>query len=149
MGELSRPTDLPPIPWMDIIKSGPMYALAAAHIGHDWGFFVLNTDLPKYLNDVVNLGIEENGLYSALPYLVMWIVAVSFGKICDIMINKQCISVTNARKLFTFNGMYETEEKIIYKIYKHLKLEITKIGDYCFEIITFNTTAYFVIFSNF
>lgn len=73
-------------------------------IGHDWGFYALVTDLPKYMNDVLLLPVKENGLYSALPYLVMWIVSVTMGFLSDWLIVRDYLSITNARKLFTATG---------------------------------------------
>lgn len=106
MGQLSRSKDLPATPWLAIVRSVPMYALIAGQIGHDWGFYVLNSDLPKYLNDVVQVSIKDNGVYSALPYLVMWVASISFGYVCDLMIKKRCMTITNTRKFFTFVGKF-------------------------------------------
>lgn len=46
MGGLSRRKDLPSIPWMTIFRSVPMQALVCAQIGHDFGFYIMATDLP-------------------------------------------------------------------------------------------------------
>ncbi|XP_026478028.1 putative inorganic phosphate cotransporter [Ctenocephalides felis] len=97
----SRETDLPPTPWRAIWTSVPLWALICAQIGHDWGFFTMVTDLPKYMNDILKFNISENGLYSALPYVVMWIVSILSAIWCDHMLKKKMLSVTNARKLFT------------------------------------------------
>jgi MFS transporter, ACS family, solute carrier family 17 (sodium-dependent inorganic phosphate cotransporter), other len=80
-----------------------VWSLIIAQIGHDWGFVTLVTDLPLYMNDVLHFSIGEvqylffsinysylanpnykqNGLYSSLPYLVMWIVSISSGYFAD------------------------------------------------------------------
>lgn len=46
MGKLERNRDLPPTPWKAIFTSVPMIALVCAQIGHDFGFFIMATDLP-------------------------------------------------------------------------------------------------------
>uniref|UniRef100_A0A182MUR7 Major facilitator superfamily (MFS) profile domain-containing protein n=1 Tax=Anopheles culicifacies TaxID=139723 RepID=A0A182MUR7_9DIPT len=79
LGTLERDRTLPPTPWRFILTSVPMMALVCAQIGHDWGFFIMVTDLPKYMSDVLRFSIKDNGLYSSLPYLVMWIVSLSTG----------------------------------------------------------------------
>jgi MFS transporter, ACS family, solute carrier family 17 (sodium-dependent inorganic phosphate cotransporter), other len=78
-----------------------MIALIFAQIGHDWGFFIMVTDLPKYMANVLNFPIKVNGMLSSLPYVLMWIVAISSGFLGDWMITNKKITVTNSRKLFT------------------------------------------------
>ncbi|KAK5640839.1 hypothetical protein RI129_009386 [Pyrocoelia pectoralis] len=89
------------IPWREILTSVPLWALVAAQIGHDWGFFAMVTDLPKYMKDVLKFRIDENGLWSSLPYIVMWIVSIMSGWLCDWLIKKGYMNITFARKFFT------------------------------------------------
>ena len=120
MGSLERDKSLPPTPWKAIITSVPMLALICAQIGHDFGFFIMATgdlffrhehfltfyflDLPKYMSDVLRFPIKQNGLYSSLPYLAMWIVSIALGFVSDWMISKKHINITNSRKLWTTIG---------------------------------------------
>lgn len=106
LGVLKRDRNLPPVPWKAIITSAPMLALICAQIGHDWGFFIMVTDLPKYMSDVLNFPIKENGLFSALPYAVMWIVSITTGFLGDWMITKNIMGITMSRKVFTTIGKY-------------------------------------------
>lgn len=64
------------------------------------------TDLPKYMADVLRFTISENGLYSSLPYLLMWIVSISTGFLSDWLIVRKYLTITNARKVFTAVGKY-------------------------------------------
>lgn len=102
LGELKRPTNLPPTPWKAILTSPPMLALVAAQIGHNWGLFIIMNDLPKYMNDVLRFSIKKNGLLTALPYTVLWIVALSTGVLSDYLIKRKYLNITNSRKIFTF-----------------------------------------------
>ncbi|XP_031354995.1 putative inorganic phosphate cotransporter [Photinus pyralis] len=90
-----------PIPWKAILTSVPLWALIAAQIGHDWGFFAMVTDLPKYMKDILKFKIDENGLWSSLPYVLMWIVSLGSGWLCDWIIKKEYMGITFARKFFT------------------------------------------------
>lgn len=63
------------------------------------------TDLPKYMSDVLRFSIKENGLYSSLPYAVMWIVSITSGILGDWLIKKGHLGITASRKLFTGIGM--------------------------------------------
>lgn len=101
LGQLERDKNMPPTPWKMILTNAPMLALIAAQIGHDFGFFIMVTDLPKYMSDVLQFNIKDNGLYSSLPYLLMWIVSISSGVLGDWMIRTNRISITFSRKLFT------------------------------------------------
>lgn len=105
MGQLSRNKNLPPTPWRAILTSVPMLALISAQIGHDWGFFIMVTDLPKYMNDVLRVSIKDNGFYSSLPYMVMWAVSILTGFLSDWLIVRKYLGITNARKWFTGIGM--------------------------------------------
>lgn len=62
------------------------------------------TDLPKYMSDVLRFSIQENGLYTSLPYLIMWIVSVTTGFLSDWLSVKKYLSITNCRKVFTGVG---------------------------------------------
>ncbi|XP_063916931.1 sialin-like isoform X1 [Zophobas morio] len=88
-------------PWGAIFTSLPLWALIAAQIGHDWGFFTMVTDLPKYMKDVLKFNVAENGVWSSVPYIFMWLVSMGSGWVCDYLIKRQYMSVTLARKVFT------------------------------------------------
>lgn len=102
LGELKRNENLPPTPWKEILQSPPVYAMIAAQIGHNWGYFVMASDLPKYMSDVMRFSIKENGFYSALPYLVMFISSMATGFLSDYLTVRNYMSLTNVRKFFTF-----------------------------------------------
>lgn len=89
------------VPWKAMFTSFPLWALVAAQIGHDWGFFTMVTDLPLFMSDILNFDVMENGIWSSVPYIVMWIVSMSSGALCDWLITKQYMGVTFARKFFT------------------------------------------------
>lgn len=91
----------PPIPWRHILLSVPLWALIAAQVGHDWGFFTMVTDLPKYMSSVLRYSITDNGKLSSLPYLTMWIFSILTSWLADWMITKNFMSRTNVRKLGT------------------------------------------------
>lgn len=91
----------PSVPWRHILKSVPLWALVAAQVGHDWGFFTLLNDLPKYMSTVLKYSIKSNGFLSAMPYLTMWICSLVTSFLADWMITSGLMSRTNVRKLGT------------------------------------------------
>ncbi|XP_052131701.1 sialin-like [Frankliniella occidentalis] len=90
-----------PTPWAGILTSLPVWGLAVAQVGHDWGFFTMVTDLPKYMKSVLQVSIGKNGLLSALPYLVMWVCSMLFAAVADWIIAHRYWSVLTVRKFFT------------------------------------------------
>ncbi|XP_048508610.1 putative inorganic phosphate cotransporter isoform X2 [Athalia rosae] len=92
----SRPT-----PWKRILLSVPLWALVAGKVGHDWGFYTMVTDLPKYMSNVLKFSIQANGFLSALPYVLMWAVSLGASFVADWSIKAGKVSITNVRKICT------------------------------------------------
>lgn len=113
--------DLPPLPWTAILKSSPVWALmfstvsaSSQSISYDWtfmaflnqqalyswSFYIINNDLPKYLNDVLHVSIEDNSIYSSVPKVLSIVVSTGSGFIGDLMLTKCHIDRTNVRKVF-------------------------------------------------
>ncbi|OQV12809.1 Sialin [Hypsibius exemplaris] len=73
LGE-AKPTDPPikpqrTVPWLEIFKTIPVWALLISEFGYNWGFYVLLTNLPTYLNNILHFSLKSNGALSAMPYL--------------------------------------------------------------------------------
>lgn len=78
-----------------------VYLRVITQIGHSFGYFTVVTDLPKYMADVLKFNIKENGLYSTLPYIAMWIMSILFGTLSDFMLKRKWMSLSLSRKIFT------------------------------------------------
>ncbi|XP_055326573.1 sialin-like [Sitodiplosis mosellana] len=104
MGQTKRDDDTPPTPWISILTSVPVWAMAIGLIGHDWIFYIMSADMPKYFKDVLKLDTADNGLYSSLPFLCTWIVSILSGFLSDLLITRDIVSITNARKIFSTLG---------------------------------------------
>ncbi|KAK4874653.1 hypothetical protein RN001_014013 [Aquatica leii] len=89
------------IPWKHILRSYPLWALVVAQLGHDWGLFTMISDLPKYMKSVLKFNVKQSGIWASIPYMVMWIVAMLSGWLCDHLIVKGYMKITFARKFFT------------------------------------------------
>lgn len=90
------------IPWKEIMLSKATAAVIISQIGHDWGYFVMITCLPKYIADVLQFSIRSNGFVTALPFLAMWICTIFSGWLADYLIRTGKLSMDVERKLFTF-----------------------------------------------
>ncbi|KAH3787125.1 hypothetical protein DPMN_165246 [Dreissena polymorpha] len=93
------------VPWCNFAKSMPVMAILVANITTDWGLYTLLTKIPSYMSDVLHLDIQANGLYSALPYLVLWLTINASGWLADFLQSKGCMSLVVTRKSFTLFGM--------------------------------------------
>lgn len=56
------------IPWKSIITSGPVWAIVAGQTATFFGFTTLCTQGPSYMDQVLHVNIEQNGLFSGMPY---------------------------------------------------------------------------------
>lgn len=117
LGQLERKVDSI-VPWREIWTSVPFLVLLIAQvrslsiffnrnemknilqIGHDWGFYMTGLNLPKYLNNVLNLSIQTSGLITSASYLSMWIFSLIVGFLSDWLINSGYMKITNVRKIF-------------------------------------------------
>ncbi|KAJ6644335.1 Sialin [Pseudolycoriella hygida] len=102
LGQLRRHENQSTTPWRDMFTSKPVWALIIAKICGDFAYFVDNTTLPKYMNDVLHLSIRDVGAFNALPWILKTIVSFAFGYTLDRMVSKQKIRITTARKLAVF-----------------------------------------------
>ncbi|XP_034247145.1 putative inorganic phosphate cotransporter [Thrips palmi] len=95
-----------PVPWVAMLTSVPLWALFASHLGWMWGYWVLLTCLPSYINNLLDVGIEWNGLLSAAPQLAMMILSLVFGWMGDTIQSRHLMSITATRRLFNTIGMF-------------------------------------------
>lgn len=61
-------------------------------------------DLPKYINDVLHIGIQQTGLYTSAPWAIRILITFAGGRVADWLIRTNRMSVTNTRKLFIVIG---------------------------------------------
>ncbi|EFN68275.1 Putative inorganic phosphate cotransporter [Camponotus floridanus] len=74
-------------PWREMFTSAPVLALGVAHCSQNWGYWTLLTEMPSYMTSVMK-NIEMSGVYSALPYLVMWLLSFPMSWFSDYALKK-------------------------------------------------------------
>ncbi|XP_076668137.1 major facilitator superfamily transporter 9 isoform X2 [Andrena cerasifolii] len=87
-------------PWKAMLKSPPVWAIVAAHFSENWGFYTMLTQLPTFMNDVLDFKLDKTGYLSALPYLAMTLVVQSSGHLADYLRAKNIMTTTQVRKVF-------------------------------------------------
>jgi ACS family sodium-dependent inorganic phosphate cotransporter-like MFS transporter 5 len=93
-----------PTPWKAIVTSMPMWAVIVGNFGQNWGYATLLTEIPNYMNKIMNFDMQSNSLLSAAPYLALWILCFVFGPISDYLINNKILSRGTVRKIFNTIG---------------------------------------------
>lgn len=88
------------IPWKAIFKSTAVWAIIAAQFSEGWGFFTLQTQLPQFLNDVLNFNIAKSGIVSAIPYISMSIMLQVSGYLADWVQIKGYLTTGQTRRYF-------------------------------------------------
>lgn len=53
----------PPIPWKGIATSLPFWAILLAHIGHNYGYETLMTELPTFMKQVLHFNIKDVSIF--------------------------------------------------------------------------------------
>ncbi|RWS25487.1 Sialin-like protein [Leptotrombidium deliense] len=65
-----------------------------------FSYYVLTTELPLYLENVLNVPIKENGFFNSYMYLVVTVSLFVSGRVADLIKSRQLISNTVLRKIF-------------------------------------------------
>lgn len=97
---------LQPTPWKAMLTSRPVIVLIFSASFYSWAFNVVNTDLPKYMNDVIHISIRKNAIYSSLPKVLSIFITLFAGFLSDWMLVKRRISLTKIRKIFAALGSF-------------------------------------------
>jgi len=105
LNEISPETEeKPPVPWKKLLRSAPVWALIINHFCSNWVFYMLLAWLPSYFRGQLGLSITNAGLYSAAPWLTMFIVGNSAAWVADSMISRG-LSITAVRKIMQTVGL--------------------------------------------
>lgn len=90
-GEVRTPT------LREMLSRGCVWAIIVAHLCCTWGYFVLLSWLPTYLNERFGLDVSQSALWSTAPWVAMAICANVGGQLADMMVRRG-VSTTTVRK---------------------------------------------------
>jgi ACS family sodium-dependent inorganic phosphate cotransporter len=91
------------IPWGLLLSKAPVWAIIINHFCSNWGFYVILTWLPTYFKEVLGADLSKVGIYTILPWLVMFVMANVAGWVADNLL-KTGFSLTFVRKLMQSIG---------------------------------------------
>ena len=92
------------IPWRILLSLGPFWALTFAFFCTSWVFYVLLLWMPSYFSKTHHIGIVGTGLYSLLPWIVMFLMMNIAGWLAEI-VKRRGMTLTRSRKLFACTGL--------------------------------------------
>ena len=98
------PLDKPKTPWRKLAGLPVFWALIINHFCVDWSFYVLLTWFPSYFHKAFGVPIVSAGLYSAAPWLVLFVMMHVGAFAADVLIRRGK-DVTFVRKLVQISGL--------------------------------------------
>ncbi|XP_055846474.1 putative inorganic phosphate cotransporter [Episyrphus balteatus] len=93
-----------PTPWLDILTSVPFYCVVIVHCANSWAYDILLTQIPTYINGVLQMDIKKNAVFSSLPFWVMLGLSYFFVFISEILRRTKCMSMGVSRRFFNCLG---------------------------------------------
>lgn len=92
------------VPWSNLLKHKSVIALVINHFCSNWTFYVLLSWLPSYFLTVHGLSISGAGIFSAAPWLTLFLMSNVAAWIADYLITRGT-SVTIVRKVMQSIGL--------------------------------------------
>ncbi|XP_018603298.1 sialin [Scleropages formosus] len=93
------------LPLLPMLLSVPLWAIIISQMCSNWSYYTLLTSLPTYMDSVLHFDLRQNGFLSALPYLGGWLFSVGSGVVADCILERELLSITAVRKIFTLTGL--------------------------------------------
>lgn len=88
------------VPWKAILTSPPALSLLAVHCGQNFGHWMLLTEMPNFMKTELHFDIKKDGLFSALPYISLWLATFVVGWTAQRVNESGLLSLTASRKVF-------------------------------------------------
>ncbi|XP_071525631.1 putative inorganic phosphate cotransporter [Panulirus ornatus] len=87
------------IPWRAVVTSPCVWVILVATVGDNYGFYTLLTDLPTYLANIQHFDVNETGTLLMLPYLLAWLMSMTWGFLVGWLTTSGTLSVLRIRQL--------------------------------------------------
>lgn len=88
------------MPWLAVLKSGPMWAITITQCGQSWAFYTLLTELPTYMDRILHFDIQQDAILSPLPYLTAWIMGLVISFFADMLLERRVMSQLTSMKFW-------------------------------------------------
>ncbi|KAH9523357.1 hypothetical protein Btru_039827 [Bulinus truncatus] len=88
------------VPWVKMLKSGPLWAAITAHMCNNYVNYTLLTSLPTFMKESLNFDIKQNGFLSSLPYVCQFVASICVGYVADLIRERGLMSTRMVRRSF-------------------------------------------------
>ncbi|KAE9552707.1 hypothetical protein FO519_004073 [Halicephalobus sp. NKZ332] len=88
------------MPLKKMVFSTATLAVVMAQFSFNFSNTMMQTYLPTFLRDVMNLDLNENGFYTAVPFFVQLFSKNILGNISDFLKKKKILTASSACRLF-------------------------------------------------
>ncbi|XP_042874625.1 putative inorganic phosphate cotransporter [Penaeus japonicus] len=129
----SRATKLP---MKRILTSLPVWAIVVGDVGNMFGLNLFLSQLPTYMKNILGFSIRENGAVSAIPFLLRYVGALTWGFLGDWLIKKGHLSITTCRKIFSVIEQGHGRGIVFHRIELEMKINIHILRLYCKKTIS-------------
>jgi len=85
------------IPWAKLLTNYGVWAIVAGQVTSNWAFYILLTWTPTFFSSKLNVKISRMGVYTVLPYTVMFITTILGGSLADHLIRRK-MSLVSVRR---------------------------------------------------
>lgn len=118
------------IPWSLIIKSKACLALFSSNFCANWANYLFLTQLPSFMNDILKFDIKSNGLYSTLPYITCWFVAITSAVVSDQLIASKNLIYKKCSKTLQYPWVFNWNDINVFAVFCNLRKSVSS----CFSI---------------
>ena len=92
------------VPWKKVLMSLPVWSNAVGVFCQDWIWFFIITEHPSYFDNVLDIHITDNGLYSSLPIIAAFLSQLVSGCISDYLLHIKSWRKVNVRRFLVIIG---------------------------------------------
>jgi MFS transporter, ACS family, solute carrier family 17 (sodium-dependent inorganic phosphate cotransporter), other len=92
------------IPWRELLRARPVWAIVAAHFCYNWCSYVLLAWMPSYFKSAFGATVASAGMLSAAPWVAVFVTANVAGHLADRSIRRG-VAVIVVRKLAQVSGL--------------------------------------------
>ena len=112
------------IPWKSILSCGPVWSTIIFHGCNCYSYFMLLSDLPKFIVEVLHFNIKDSGFIGSVPYIMTWLGFIISGRISDVVISKGMLSKVVTRKVVGIFSMFIPGVLLFFSTFFNDKLPI-------------------------
>ncbi|KAF6203235.1 hypothetical protein GE061_003653 [Apolygus lucorum] len=115
-------------PWKKVLSNLAVWAVVIGMVGHDWGIFILVTDLPKFMYAILHFDIGSNGYLYASVFFLIWAVGNVTGVLTDIVDKKKLIPRTLNRKIGTTIASVGPSLGLLLSVYTNCSVSLALVA---------------------